>query len=196
MVVKIHIYNSLDIPLDVLLNSRYLSTLEKNSFDKYKNMEVKKEKIVSSIFKNKYIGEYHLNECGKPVSDDKYFNISHSHGCVAFVKDDVPIGIDVEKIRDVEIEMVNYISNEEEKNYIHDNESFYEIWTNKEALVKAKGTGIKTKPRDIIGLPINDKRIFDGDIYFNKTIRYEDYIITVSRKKDIDFDLEIIKEII
>ena len=44
MEVKIHIYNSKDILLDNLLSSKYLSELEKASFDKYKNLETKKEK--------------------------------------------------------------------------------------------------------------------------------------------------------
>ena len=194
MRLKIYIFNSLEVPLDVLLNSKYISLLERSSFEKYKNLEVKKEKVVSSIFKNKYIGEYYLNEFGKPLSNDKYFNISHSHGYVVFIMDDVPIGIDIEKIKKAQDDLISYISNDEEKNYIHDDASFYEIWTNKEALVKAYGTGIKSNPKDIKGLPINDKRIYEGKTYFNKTIKFEDYIISVSRQIDEDFELEIIKE--
>ena len=194
MRLKIYIFNSLEVPLDVLLNSKYISLLERSSFEKYKNLEVKKEKVVSSIFKNKYIGEYYLNEFGKPLSKDKYFNISHSHGYVVFIMDDVPIGIDIEKIKKAQDDLISYISNDEEKNYIHDDASFYEIWTNKEALVKAYGTGIKSNPKDIKGLPINGKRIYKGKTYFNKTIKFEDYIISVSRQIDEDFELEIIKE--
>ena len=194
MKLKIYILNSLEVPLDVLLNSKYISLLERSSFEKYKNLEVKKEKVVSSIFKNKYIGEYYLNEFGKPLSKDKYFNISHSHGYVVFIMDVVPIGIDIEKIKKAQEDLINYISNDEEKQYIRDDASFYEIWTNKEALVKAYGTGIKSNPKDIKGLPINDKRIYEGKTYFNKTIRFNDYIISVSRQIDEDFELEIIKE--
>ncbi len=196
MTINIYVFNSKDVLLDTLLTSRYLSTLEKVSFDKYTNLETKKEKIVSSIFKNKYIGEYHLNEFNKPVSENKYFNISHSHGFVVFVMDDVPVGIDVEKIRDVKNDLIEYISNEEDKRYIHDNISFYEIWTSKEAILKAFGSGLNTNPKNIISLPINAKRVFNGHVYSNKTIRYEDFIITVSRQADEDFDLKIINEII
>ena len=52
MRVQIHIYNSNDALLDDLLASKYISELETMSFDKYKNLETKKEKVVSSIFKN------------------------------------------------------------------------------------------------------------------------------------------------
>ena len=188
--------NYQDIPFDCLLNSQYFSMLEKMSFEKYKNESVKKEKIVSALLKNKYIGEYHLNKYGKPVSDSVFFNISHSHGYIALVIDQVPVGIDIELVRPVEEDLRTYISNEEEKKYIHDDESFFEIWTNKEALVKANGSGFNQRVNSISGLPINGKRVHDNKTYFNKTIKYENLIITVSREQNIDFDLEIIQEVI
>lgn len=196
MKLQIHLYNSKDVLISDLLKSNFLTELEKNSFEKYKIEETKKEKIVSSIFKNKYIGEYYLNEFGKPLSINKYFNISHSHGYVAFVIDNCPIGIDIEVISRVDPQLIEYISSEEEKKYIHDEKSFYEIWTNKEALVKASGVGIRKKPKEIVSLPINGERIFEDKKYFNKTIKYDELIITVSRQKIEDFDLEIIEEVI
>lgn len=196
MVIQIHIYNANETLLDDLLSSIYLSNFDIESFSRYKNIEVKKEKVVSTIFKNKYIGEYYENEFGKPVSDKQYFNLSHSKGNVVFVMDDVPIGIDIEKIDKVEKDLIDYIANEEEKNYIRNEKQFYEIWTNKEALVKAHGTGIKLHPKKIAGLPINGKRTYEGKTYHNKTIFYDGCFITVSRQSDEDFELEIIKETI
>lgn len=196
MKLQIHVYDSRNVSLEDLLSSRYLSTLEKSSFEKYKNLETKKEKIVSSIFKNKYIGDYHLNEFSKPVSDNTYFNISHSHGMVAFIKDNIPVGLDIEKIREAKDDIKDFISNEEEKRYIHDDQSFFEVWTNKEALVKALGTGFKSKIKDVPGLPLNGLRLFEDKKYYNKTIIHDDYVITVSRQSDEDFDLEVIKEVI
>ena len=196
MAVKIHIFDANNVSLESLLDSNYFSNIEKKQFDKYKHLGTKKEKIVSEIFKKKYIGDYQVNEFGKPISKDKYFNISHSHEVVVFVMDDVPVGVDIEKITEAQKEMIEYISNEEEKNYIHDEESFYEIWTNKEALVKAYGSGIKSKINEIPALPINGKRIYNNVVYYNKTIKYNGYIITVSREKDEDFELEIVQETI
>lgn len=196
MELKIYLLNYQDVSFDYLLNSKYFSILEKASFEKYKNENVKKEKIVSAYLKNKYIGEYHLNEYGKPVTDKVFFNISHSHGCIVLVIDQVPVGIDIEKIRAVEEDLRNYISNEEEKQYIHDDESFFEIWTNKESLVKANGNGINQKPNLIPGLPINGPRIYQNKIFFNKTIKYQDLVITVSREGNDEFDINVIQEVI
>ncbi len=194
MLVKIYLINCEDISLDSLLNSKYISPLEKSSFDKYKNDEIKREKIASAYLKNKYVGKYNLNEYGKPISDNVYFNVSHSHYLVGLVIDNVPVGIDIEKIRPVDKKLSDYVSDELEKNYIHDDQSFYEIWTNKEALVKCVGTGIKMKMNTIPGLPINNKREYQGNIYFNKTIKHGDFIITISRQKDEDFTPEIVWE--
>ena len=165
--------------------------MEKTTFATYKDEKTKKEKIASAILKNKYVGEYHLNEFGKPISDNFYFNVSHSDYLVALIVDSSPIGIDVERIRAIDSKLKKYISNDKEKEYIHDDESFFEIWTNKEALVKCVGTGIKTKPNNIPGLPLNDKRDYKGNIYLNKTIRYLDYVITTSRLGNDDYSLEI-----
>ena len=196
MKLQIHLLNSNDIPWELLLNSKYISADEKASFNKYKNETTKKEKIVSTILKKKYIGEYHLNDFGKPICDDKYFNISHSHGFVVFVVDDVPVGIDIETIRPVKPSLNDYVTNDEEKQYIDDEESFFEIWTNKEALVKADGCGIKQKVDTIPALPINGIKEYKGKRYRTKTVRYQDCVITVAREKEEDFSLEIVEETI
>lgn len=194
MNLKVYLLDYRALPLSFLMDSKYLSELEKISFEKYKNENVKKEKIVSAILKNKYIGDYHLNEYGKPISNNKYFNISHSDGYIALAIDEVPVGIDIENIRIAEEDLRNYISNDEEKKYIHDDESFFEVWTNKEALVKANGNGINQKIKTIQSLPLNAIRTYDNKTYFNKTIKYQNLVITVSRASSDDFNINIMEE--
>ena len=194
MNLKVYLLDYRSLPLSFLMDSKYLSELEKISFQKYQNENVKKEKIVSAILKNKYIGDYHLNEYGKPISNNKYFNISHSDGYIALAIDQVPVGIDIENIRNAEEDLRNYISNDEEKKYIHDDESFFEVWTNKEALVKANGNGINQKINTIQSLPLNAIRTYDNKTYFNKTIKYQNLVITVSRASSDDFNINIMKE--
>ena len=187
-------FDTSNVTIDDLLKSPYLSNKDKLSFEKYKVEVTKKEKIVSTIFKNKYIQEYKINDYGKPISENRFFNISHSHGYVVFVLDNSPIGIDIEQIRSFNSDLIDFVSNKEEMDYIHDEISFFEIWTNKEALVKALGTGIKIRPNQIPALPINSQRIYEGKKYFSKTIIFNGYVISVSCNSDEPFEIEMKEE--
>ena len=183
------------VEIELLFESSFISESEKDGFRKYSHPRVRKEKIASTYLKNKYIKDYYINENGKPLCKDKFFSISHSNGVVVLVIDEVPIGIDIELVRDFETELADYISSNEEKNYIKDRESFFEVWTNKEALVKVLGEGLKRNIKDIPSLPLNKKREYYGHTFSNKTIKFQDYIISVSRESIEEFELEISENI-
>ena len=182
------------ISLDALLASSFLSDSDIASLARFKVEEVKKEKACSLIFKNRFVGDYHINEFGKPISDNCFFNISHSNGAVIFAKDEVPVGVDIERLRPVEDNLVDYISSKEEKEYIQNETRFFEIWTSKESLTKAIGTGIKDKIKEIPGLPINDKKKYKDKMFYSRTVIYKEFVITVTREKEEPFEIEI-KEI-
>jgi len=99
---------------------------------------------------------------GKPV----HFNLSHSgERAVLAVSDDVEVGIDLEQIRAIEhVDLA--------RRYFHRNEvaaierlrdtqeqhhAFFRIWTLKEAVVKALGTGLST-PLDSFEISIASSR--------------------------------------
>ena len=180
--------------LESLLLSSFLSDENIKELSRYNLEETKKEKAVSMILKNKCIGEYYLNESGKPLSKSCFFNISHSKGYVVFIKDDVPIGVDIEKIRPVEDDLIDYISSSEEKKYITSDLNFYEVWTNKESLTKCLGTGIKEKIKDIPSLPINDVKTYKEKLYRSQTINYQDLVISVTRESIEPFEIRIQEE--
>ena len=89
--------------------------------------------------------EYCKTENGKPYIKnypDYHFNISHSNGAVAIAFSDYPVGVDIEKIRKVDMKIVNRFFNESEKDYILNcdcDSRFTEIWTKKEAFIKKNG---------------------------------------------------------
>ena len=180
--------------LESLLLSSFLSDENIKELSRYKLEETKKEKAVSMILKNKYIGEFYLNESGKPLSKNCYFNISHSKGYVVFIKDDVSIGVDIEKIRPVENDLKEYISSVEEKKYINSDQKFYQIWTNKESLTKCVGTGIKEKIKDIPSIPINDVKTYKEKLYRSQTINYQDLVISITRESTEPFEIKIQEE--
>lgn len=89
---------------------------------------------------------------GKPYiegDNNFHFNISHSKEWVVAAFSNQSVGVDVEKVRPINIEIAERFFSKEEYNdliQIVDKEErmhyFFDIWTAKESLVKATGTGI------------------------------------------------------
>ena len=73
--VILHILDTRKYTYNDLLSLTMLNEEELSLFDKYHVLSVKKEKLVSYYFKKKYVGDYFLNEFGKPLSNNIYFNI-------------------------------------------------------------------------------------------------------------------------
>ena len=85
------------------------------------------------------------NEHGKPyLEGGPYFSISHCKAGIAVAIDDAPIGIDIETIRHANEDLVERTMNEKERLGIKElgMREFTRLWTQKEAIVKAEGTGI------------------------------------------------------
>lgn len=94
-------------------------------------------------------------ENGKPYfaeSGAPSFSISHSNGiCVAAVSDtECALGVDIELIRDIRgpAAIAERYFNEEERRRLRDSgmsaETFFKLWTAKEALAKLDGSGLST----------------------------------------------------
>ena len=93
--------------------------------------------------------EWKYNEHGKPyLANGPYFSISHCKEGIAVAIDDAPIGVDIEAIRHANEDLIERTMNEEEKRLIANSQQpiadreFTRFWTQKEAIVKAEGTGI------------------------------------------------------
>ncbi|MFJ7939596.1 4'-phosphopantetheinyl transferase family protein [Peribacillus sp. NPDC096622] len=95
--------------------------------------------------------KFTYNQYGKPSlknSKSFFFNVSHSGEWVVAIFHTAPIGIDVEKIRPVDIHIAERIFSdkeyqeilrkprEEQENY------FFDLWSLKESYVKAVGKGL------------------------------------------------------
>ena len=63
-------------------------------------------------------------------------------------------------------DLKRYISTDEEYEYIKDDKSFFEIWTNKEALSKCIGIGLTKKVKEIPVVTWILAVIFFADIIF------------------------------
>lgn len=93
--------------------------------------------------------EFEKNEFGKPflVGQDGYdFSVSHSAGAVAFTGGNSAVGADIERIRPRKRLVSERFFAENEIDLIekseNSDETFFEIWTKKEAYSKMLGKGL------------------------------------------------------
>jgi 4'-phosphopantetheinyl transferase len=91
------------------------------------------------------------NTYGKPFlvgNPSLHYNISHSGEWVVCAIDDLPIGVDVEKIQTIDLGISNRFFSSMECKDLFDKASnqqlayFYDLWTLKESYVKAEGKGL------------------------------------------------------
>ena len=83
---------------------------------------------------------------GKPFFEDYpnfHFNISHSENLIAVAVADSPVGVDIEKKREANLKIAERFFSEREKDFAKDSDSFFYVWTRKEALLKRTGEGLK-----------------------------------------------------
>jgi 4'-phosphopantetheinyl transferase len=95
------------------------------------------------------------NRYGKPCvvgNPSFHFNVSHSGRWIVCAVDQQPVGIDIEQIKPVDLEVAKLFFFEEEYGYLMEKEEqdrlrrFYEIWTMKESYVKWTGKGLALPP--------------------------------------------------
>ena len=132
------------------------------------------------LFDNEY-GKPYL----KPPDDHIYFNLSHSGEYVMAVFDNDEIGCDIEKITDIDAETVKYcfpVKDSEMSGLVVDNaREFFELWTRKESLSKAIGTGLTNEIRQMPASAFSQNTCrFSGRRYYLHSWSMEDgYVATV-----------------
>ena len=104
------------------------------------------------------------NEHGKPSlalpptggdGEGLYFSLSHCKEGVCCAISDKPVGIDIESAsRKISDSVIRYSMNEGEQTLIRESDdpqrTFLRLWTQKEAVLKRLGTGIRDDMRDIL----------------------------------------------
>lgn len=113
--------------------------------------------------------EFEYNEYGKPalkLQQDFCFNTSHAGDWIVCAVHRLPVGIDVEQVQPIELDIAKRFFSQEEYQELMQREAserlsyFYELWTLKEAYIKAVGKGLS--------IPLNSFSfcIHSGDIIF------------------------------
>lgn len=118
---------------------------------------------------------------GKPFFEDYpnfHFNISHCENLVAVAVADSSVGVDIEKVRETNLKIAERFFTDEEKDFVKDSNSFFYVWTRKEALLKRNGEGLKN--------------ISKADVLENpeiKTFDENEFILSVSCEKPDSFKI-------
>ena len=95
------------------------------------------------------------NDYGAPsIEDGPYFSISHCKSGIAVAVSNQPIGIDIETVRPLKVDLVKKTMNPLEQEAIlsapQPDWAFTRLWTRKEAFLKMKGTGIISDLHEVL----------------------------------------------
>lgn len=162
---------------------------KKKEIKKRRNILDQKRSLLGELLLIKGLKEFYninyndikikYNSYGKPYIDNNpiYYNISHKGDYVICVFSNYQIGVDIEVIKDININLINYIASEEEKDYILENKDlinqrFFTIYTKKEAYFKMIGQDLKR---------IKEINIQKQNIIYN-TIFMNNYVISICQK--------------
>jgi 4'-phosphopantetheinyl transferase len=115
---------------------------------------------------------------------DLYCSISHSNEYVACAISDYPIGIDIQKMKEVnQVLLSKRFFSEQEKL----SENFYQIWTSKESYLKMIGIGLK-KELNSFYTDLKKNQMFDlngniiGNLFYKE---YEQYVFCICMQEKI-----------
>lgn len=140
--------------------SQFVSQARREKAKKFYFIEDRKRSISAELLIRYYlISEFHFlndeisfsfNEYGKPYIEgveNLFFNVSHSGDWIVCGWSEKEIGIDVEKIRPVNLSIAKSQFCSEEYHYIKEiegkrEERFIQLWTLKESFVKYVGKGL------------------------------------------------------
>ncbi|SDF60323.1 4'-phosphopantetheinyl transferase [Fontibacillus panacisegetis] len=150
------------------------------------------------------------NQNGKPLLqglDDLHFNNSHSGRWVLSAISDYPVGIDVERIRELDLDLARHCFSEKEYHDLNDLpddqtklDYFYDLWTLKESYIKAVGLGLSMplssftirKTKDMIQLQTSNT--FNHCFFKQYTIDNNYKISLCAQREHIDENLVLISE--
>ena len=169
--MKFYQYNIRDLSDEIYIHYYSLMSEEKKQrVNRFRFEDDKKRTVVGEMLARGAISEwcgvpqesivFEIAKHGKPYAKDLNieFNISHSADMVVCAVDDNLVGVDIEKIRHIDLNTAKRIFSDEEIGYIFGSvpgiedyrhylndavlQRFFELWTKKEAYGKLVGAGL------------------------------------------------------
>ncbi|HCA05071.1 MAG TPA: hypothetical protein DEO32_04135 [Ruminococcaceae bacterium] len=117
----------------------------------------KKRSTAAGVLLSKFLPgeEIYTDEFGKPQTKSGVcFNLSHSGDYAVLAVSNAPVGIDIEKSREIdELRLGKIVYCENEMNALrkagNKRKLFFELWTKKEALLKCMGKGFHRNAKSV-----------------------------------------------
>jgi len=133
---------------------------------------------------------------GKPYLSGRTgyeFNLSHSGDLIVLAVDELPVGIDVEQIKDKNWEIFHRYLTDEEMSMIRGSDDppavFFEVWTVREAFSKEEGQGLSILD-SIFSMDYHEKTVsYNGKKLYFRTEKYsssEKYRISLCSRRRLD----------
>lgn len=192
--VSLYIFDSREKSFFDLKTFASFSEKEMEQFSDFRIEKVKKEKLISYYLKKTYVGDFYIGDHGKPMSNNMFFNISHSKEVIVLATSkNIPVGVDVEVLKERREPLVRYVANEKEYDFIQSDLDFIKIWTSKESLMKCLGTGLDMNMKTIPSFPFDGCKSFEEEHYYSKMLEIDDFVICVTLKGKENFEIEVNK---
>lgn len=171
----------------------YVDETRKERAKRFKNEKDQLLSLGAAYLMKKYLpnGEIKITDTGKPyLTNGPFFNVSHSGEYVVFASSKTSeIGIDIERIDENKLDGIRYVLSEEEKK-INESGVLFQIWSNKESLIKCSSNGLKDIKK-VKGLPLDGKRIINEENYYTKSVIYNGYSLSLTLKQEEPFNIKI-----
>ena len=129
------------------------------------------------------------------IKGDKslYFNISHSGTKVTVGIHNSEVGIDIQKIRPVNMRLVDRFFTSGEDEYINLNvQKFHEVWCLKESYLKCIGTGLTINLNEFEVIPERKMHINDYQLTLENV---DDYKLGICAKNNYEIKIEYLNNI-
>ena len=155
-----------------------------------------KKALLESEIASSTIEDIVYSESGKPSFTNLNFSISHSNGYVVFIFGTVfQVGIDIEKRRNIDLELFKYLFTDKEWEHIMQDkiplDRFYWYWVRKEALLKAVGCTLK----EVQELQVfEDYGIYKKQQFYFKAFNFDSaFNGMVAMEEEVDINIRFIE---
>lgn len=168
---KVFIADVSKLNSDISLYKDCVSQYRYEKAMKYKRVGSRLLSIGGELLLAEYLGRkpcYKVDEYGKPYGEETEFNLSHSGNIAVCAVSDSPVGVDVEKMRSINMDIAKRKFCVNEYNTIMNSENpqecFFEYWVKKESYVKAVGKGLRIPLNEVYTDKISDWQFYMYDI--------------------------------